>query len=444
MNPQVGAIPTTGRLTRLLDSQGIARPLAWGYVGLTLFMVGDGIEQGFLAPYLDHLAFSAVSIATLFSAYGVVVAISAWLAGALAQAWGPRRVILIGASLWVLLEVAFLVGVMHRNYPLMIATFAVRAIGYPFFAYGFLVWVTMDTPDDVMGKAVGWYWFANAMGLGVISAYFAGLVIPLVGALVTLWLTIAFVAAGGLIIATLVKSRTGGSRSTLANTVSGLMEGITIIKDKPRVGIGGIVRLINTISFYAFAVFLSVHMVNVIGFTLSQWQAIWGTMLAANVGANLLAGYVSDRVGRINVIAWGGGVGTALSVLAFYYVPEVVGPNVAAVMAIGIVYGLALGMYVPLSAVVPLLAPRHKASAVAVLNLGAGLSNFGGPLLAGLVGPLGIAPVVWILAGLYIVGVVLTFALKQPGVEADDAAAAHRGEAETAEQPDVLRSPSSG
>jgi len=444
MNLEVGATPTTGRLTRLLDIQGIARPLAWGYVGLTLFMVGDGIEQGFLAPYLNHIGFSAASIATLFSAYGVVVAVCAWLAGALAEAWGPRRVILIGASLWVLLEIAFLVGVMHRNYPLMIATFAVRAIGYPFFAYGFLVWVTMDTPDHVMGKAVGWYWFANAMGLGVISAYFAGLVIPLVGALTTLWLTIAFVAAGGLIIATLVKSRATGSGGTLANTVSGLMRGVTIIKDKPRVGIGGIVRLINTISFYAFAVFLSVHMVNVIGFTLPQWQAIWGTMLAANVAANLLAGYISDRVGRINVIAWGGGVGTALSVLAFYYVPHVVGPNVAVVMAIGIVYGLALGMYVPLSAVVPLLAPRHKASAVAVLNLGAGLSNFGGPLLAGLVGPLGITFVVWILAALYILGVVLTFALKQPGVEASDTASAHRGEAEPAEQVDVFRRPSSG
>jgi hypothetical protein len=306
---------------------------------------------------------------------------------------------------------------MQHSYPLMITTFAVRAIGYPFFAYGFLVWVTMDTPDEVMGKAVGWYWFANAMGLGVISAYFAGIVIPLVGELVTLWLTIAFVAAGALIIATLVTSRGGRSGITVKDTVSGLVQGVTIIKDTPRVGIGGIVRLINTISFYAFAVFLSVHMVNVIGFSLPQWQAIWGTMLAANVAANLLAGYASDRVGRINVIAWGGGIGTAVSVLALYYVPEAIGPNFAVVMAIGIVYGLALGMYVPLSAVVPLLAPRHKASAVAVLNLGAGLSNFGGPLLAGLVGPLGIAPVVWILAGLYVVGFFLTYLLKEPGVE---------------------------
>jgi polyol permease family len=419
MDAGVESQPREGRLGRFLDRQGIARPLAWGYVGLALFMVGDGIEQGFLAPYLDRIGFSAGDIAALFSVYGIVVAVSAWLAGALAEAWGPRRVMLIGATLWVTLEVVFLFAVIQHNYPLMVATFGVRAIGYPFFAYGFLVWVTLDTPDEVMGKAVGWYWFANAMGLGVISAYFAGIVIPLVGELGTLWLTIAFVAAGALIVAFGVRSRTRTGGITVKETVAGLVQGVAIVKERPRVGIGGIIRLINTVSFYAFAVFLSVHMVNVIGFTLPRWQAIWGTMLAANVAANLLAGYASDRFGRVNVIAWGGGVGTAIAILALYYVPESIGPNLAVVMTIGIVYGLALGMYVPLSAVVPLLAPRNKAAAVAVLNLGAGLSNFGGPLLAGLVGPLGIAAVVWILAGLYVVGFALTFVLKRPEVEAD-------------------------
>lgn len=410
----------TGRIAQFLTRQGIAGPLAWGFVGLTLFMVGDGLEQGFLAPYLDELGFSAGHIATLFSAYGIVVAVSAWLAGALAEAWGPRRVMLAGAALWAVLEIVFLLAVTQNNYPIMITAYAIRAIGYPFFAYGFLVWVTMDTPTQVMGKAVGWYWFANIMGLGVISAYLAGIVIPLLGELMTLWLSLGFVVAGALIIAVLVRTR-ASTGITAKDTVAGLVQGVTIVKDKPRVGIGGIVRLINTVSFYAFAVFLSVHMVKEIGFTVPQWQAIWGTMLTANVVANLAAGYLSDRIGRINVIAWGGGIGSALAILAFYYVPETVGANFPVVMAIGIFYGAVLAMYVPLSAVVPLLAPRHKAAGVAILNLGAGLSNFCGPLLAGLVGPLGIAPVVWILSGLSVIGIFFTYALKQPGVEVDEA-----------------------
>ena len=141
-------------------------------------------------------------------------------------------------------------------------------------------------------------------------------------------------------------------------------------------------------------------------------------MLAANVAANLISGYLSDRVGRINVIAWGGGAATALTVLGFYYLPQGLGANYPVIMALGILYGLALGMYVPLSAVVPLLAKQNKAAAVAVLNLGAGLSNFAGPAIAALATPLGVASVVWILAGLYVVGMFLTFGLRAPGIEA--------------------------
>ncbi|MGW4042209.1 MFS transporter [Streptomyces sp. NPDC004721] len=419
MTTQDGVAQPQSRWTHALTNQGISRVLLWGFIALMLFMVGDGIELSFLSTYLEERGFSGGQVAGLFSAYGIVVAVAAWLAGALAEAWGPRRVMLIGACLWIVLELAFLtLGVMQENYPVMIATYAIRAIGYPFFAYGFLVWVTMETPDAVMGKAVGWYWFFNAMGLGVISGYFVAVAVEPLGELATLWSSLVFVAVAALMIAVLVKSRAGARRVTRAETIEGLKRGIAIMKERPKVGAGGAVRLINTISYYSFAVFLNVYMVKTVGFSQSQWSSIWGTMLAANVAANLISGYASDRFGRINVIAWGGGAATAITVLGFYYLPQAVGANYVVVMALGIVYGLALGMYVPLSAVVPLLAPQHKAAAVAVLNLGAGLSNFGGPAVAALVGPLGVGPVVWILAALYIVGIFLTFLLREVGVEA--------------------------
>ena len=34
----------------LLDGVGIPRPLFWGFVGCLLFMIGDGVESGFLSP----------------------------------------------------------------------------------------------------------------------------------------------------------------------------------------------------------------------------------------------------------------------------------------------------------------------------------------------------------------------------------------------------------
>ncbi|GAA2453226.1 MFS transporter [Agromyces soli] len=411
------ATPTAGtetRFGRLLRTQGIARPLAWGFVALTIFMIGDGIEAGFLSPYLDELGFEAGQVATLWAVYGIVVAVAAWLSGALAEAWGPKRVMMLGFAIWVVFELVFLVfGVMGGNYGVMLLAFGIRGLGYPMFAFGFLVWITIGTDEQVMGRAVGWYWFFSTLGLGVLSSYFAGAVIPFIGELATLWMALAFVVVGGLMVLFLLRNPVT-QKVTLANSVKGVVSSITIVASNPKVGVGGVVRIINTLSFYAFVVFLTTYMVRDVGFGLAEWQAIWGTMLAANVAANLISGYLADWIGRVNVVAWAGGIGCFVTVLALYYVPTAIGPNFGITIAIAIVYGLALGMFVPLSAIVPLLAPQHKAAAVAILNLGAGLSQFVGPVIAGLVTPIGIQGTVWIIASLYLVGFGLTFLLRSP------------------------------
>ncbi|MFC7805953.1 hypothetical protein ACFRGK_21345, partial [Bacillus subtilis] len=36
----------------MLDKIGIPKRLAWGFLGVVLFMMGDGLEQGWLSPFL--------------------------------------------------------------------------------------------------------------------------------------------------------------------------------------------------------------------------------------------------------------------------------------------------------------------------------------------------------------------------------------------------------
>lgn len=419
--------PTTGGgFVALLERQGIQRSLAWGFLAVTLFMIGDGIELGFLSPYLSTRGFTTAQVATLISLYGIVVAVAAWFAGALAEAWGPRRVMLIGFAFWATLEIVFLFAIMIGNFPLMLISYGVRGIGYPFFSYGFLVWVTMDTPERTMGRAVGWFWFANTTGLGVISSYLAALTIPLIGQLGTMWLSWGFVVAGGLIVVLLMRSR-GRAKAgmTTRDALAGVARSVTILKSHPKVGVGGIVRLINTLSFYAFGVFLTYHMVKVIGFPTPVWQSIWGTMLLANVIGNLLFGYVADKLGRVNTVAWFGGIGCAVSCLLLYYVPAHYGANYALVLIVSIVYGLFLAAFVPLSAIVPLLAPQNKAAAVAVLNLGAGLSNAVGPLLTRIFqDSLGVKGLMWMFAIVYLAGFFLTFFLRPGKQEVEEERAA--------------------
>ena len=64
----------------LLDRLGLPRPLAWGFVGLLLFMVGDGVESGYIAPFLaSHGAGTETNAAVIITAlcffFGMLIAV---------------------------------------------------------------------------------------------------------------------------------------------------------------------------------------------------------------------------------------------------------------------------------------------------------------------------------------------------------------------------------
>src|SRR5689334_19771877 len=94
-----------------LDRLGIYPPLAWGYLGLLLFMIGDGVESGYLSPYLLGGGVSPPEVAAVFTVYGITAAVAAWFSGALSDLWGPRRVMFAGLAIWSACEVLFLMTV---------------------------------------------------------------------------------------------------------------------------------------------------------------------------------------------------------------------------------------------------------------------------------------------------------------------------------------------
>ncbi|GAA3331480.1 hypothetical protein GCM10020331_088230 [Ectobacillus funiculus] len=79
-------------------------------------------------------------------------------------------------------------------------------------------------------------------------------------------------------------------------------------------------------------------------------------------------------------------------------------------MIVACCYGATLAGYVPLTALVPSLAPNDKGAAMSVLNLGSGLAAFVGPLVVTVfIETLGVGGVMWIFLPAYIfVGAFLT------------------------------------
>src|SRR5687767_11832012 len=101
----------------LLDKIGIPKHLSWGYLGILIFMMGDGVEQGWLSPYLLERGMTIQQSATLFTAYGITIAISSWFSGVLAEGFGPKKTMLTGVILYLLGTVGFVgYGMPDLNY----------------------------------------------------------------------------------------------------------------------------------------------------------------------------------------------------------------------------------------------------------------------------------------------------------------------------------------
>ncbi len=394
----------------VLDKLGIPRQLAWGYLGILVFMMGDGMEQGWLSPYLIERGLTMQQSATLFTMYGVTIAISSWFSGVLAESFGTKKTMFAGLIFYLLGTFGFIGYALPGLHNVaMLLTYALRGFGYPLFAYSFLIWITYCSPQKSLGKAVGWFWFVFTGGLVVLGSYYSSWSILRIGYMNTLWSALGWVLIGAFFALVLVKDKTPkGINGNLRMKLKELVKGLTIVRDEPKVFLGGLVRVINTTAQFAFPVFLPTYLA-AHGFTTTEWLQIWGTIFTSNIIFNLIFGFVGDSLGWRNTVIWFGGVGCGLSTLLFYYSPQLFNDNFWAVMAAGVLWGALLAGYVPLSALVPSLVKKEKGAAMAILNLGAGLPVFVGPAIVGLfIGLVGNAGVIWILAILYFTGAFLT------------------------------------
>ena len=407
---------TISRVERL----GMHPELAIGYIGLLLFMVGDGVEAGFLSPLLMDLHFSAGKVALVFTAYGVTAALASWLSGALSDIFGPKKVMWAGLLIWLGFELPFLTeGIAHANYAIILLSYGLRGFGYPLFAYGFLVWVAAVTPERYLATAIGWFWSARTGGLPTLGALLASFAVPQIGTYKTLWVSVVLVAAGGLITLLGVHERHGMTplSTTGENPLRVLLTGVSIVWKHPKVGWGGIVATITTTSEFGFLVFLPIFFIHTVGFTLEQWLRILSVMFATNVVANLFWGWVGDRIGWRRTITFVGACGCALTTLGLYYVPHLAGANYPLVMAAGMAYGIALAGFVPIAAIMAILAPESKGAAMSIMNLGSGMSTWIGPAIAGFFLPiLGVSGVIWIFTFLYVCAAGISYTLRLPGM----------------------------
>jgi polyol permease family len=400
---------------------GMPLALLGGYIAILFCMTGDGIEQAFLSKYIVDLGFSPSQASLVFTVYGATAAFSSLASGVLSEMFSPKKVMLVGIVWWLLFHVLFLqFGLAHSNLPLILIFYALRGFAYPLFFYGFFVWVVQNTPGHNLAAAIGWIWCMFTVGYGIIGSYLPSFTIPVIGFMGTLWMSMAWVLIGGLLIFFATKTlarenltaqiQSQQSKSRLQE----LSKGVTLIFANRNMGLALITRVICNLSLFGFPVVMPLFYTSRrVGFTTSQWLLVWGTFFLIQPFTNVMWGIIGDRIGWMRQMRWVGFVGCGTASLLFYYLPYLFPHRFSVAVLVAILFALTVTSFVPMGAIFPMIEPNHKGAAVSVQNLGGGLSNFLGPAIATLVlARFGIGAIVILYAALYYLAAGITLFIK--------------------------------
>jgi MFS family permease len=428
-----------------VERWGIPHPLRWGFVGVLIFMIGDGVEVSYLTDYLQQpdgggLSGAQASFYTV-TLYGVAVLIASWFSGTLSAIWGPRRVMWLGAAIWIVFEILFLtIALPSQSLGLIATIYAIRGLAYPLFAFAFLVWIQTLAAPRMRGSAAGWFWFAFTGGLPTLGAAVAAIAVGPLGISLygTLVLSLVLVAIGSAI-GCFAVTHPSGLAPIADETVEHprsprrLLEGVDILWRDKRTISGFFVRLVNTAPQYGFFAMFPFTFGPAApggGFLTTEQVAIVQTVAyAANIGANLFFGVFGDRFGWRRTVTVFGCLGCAVATPLWYF-GSVAAGNLLVTAVLGAVYGIVLAGFVPLSALMPsMVAVKDKGAALAILNTGAGGAALLGPLTVTALFPVfggGGVAIAYCVMYLAVAGVSLTIRSDIDPGEARRAAAAPR------------------
>ncbi len=416
-----------------LDRLGIPHVLRWGFVGVLVFMTGNGVESNFIEPHLvDALGKDSESVvATIIAMYSVAVLVGAYLSGALSDLFGPRRVMALGFAVWMVFQALFLLSVQLESVPLILLTYFLRGFGYPLFAFSFLVWINEITPYERNGKAVGWFYVMFTGGLPTLGSLFAVFAIPgfgggFGGETLTMVASAALVVAGFLITWFGVREPTGRGRlapeGESASTV--IFSGVLLTWRNPKILMGFLVRLINTAPEYGMFLVLPAVIADDLGWGQGRWLTMTVVVYASNILVNAVFGAVGDAIGWVRTVKWFGVFGSAVGILTWWYVPHLVTPGsdwgYYLSLAGGVLFGVMLAGFVPMGAIMPALAPEHKGAAMAMYTTAAGGAAFLGSAVVAIVRPWGGGVgTVWAFVALYACAFVMISFIKVPDRDPD-------------------------
>ena len=365
-----------GKITNRI---GIPASLFYGYIGLVFFMIGAGIETSWFSAFLVSSGYEIQLVSVIFSLYGLFVAIFSWLTSFFVNIFSVRKVMIAGLIIYLVSAVILIAGIYFELLPVIAVAYTLRGASYPLFAYAFLIWITLRSEFKNLGKATSWFWFSFNLGLTIISPLLASLLLKFSNSINILAVGMVMALLGSFLSLKVNRDHLptfNNNKSILYE----MQEGLMILFEYPRLAIGLVVKAINNIGQFGFVIMMPIFLVNH-GYSLSQWGIIWATTYVVNSFAGILFGNLGDYYGWRKIVCYFSGTLTALSCFLIGSVVFYFPGNFFLLMLAFIVFSFGIAAFGPLSALIPAMALEKKTTALSVLNLGSGLSNFLGPVL---------------------------------------------------------------
>lgn len=380
-----------------LDRLGIPGVLKWGFLGLFLFTTGLGVESNFITPHLVALLGSTeATISVILTSYALACLIASYLSGALSDLIGPKKVMTIGFLIYIVFEVAFIFSINTGSLALVGITYFFRGLGYPLFAFSFLVWVNITAMKSKAGAAIGWFYVMFTGGMPTTGSLVAIAGIAAFGGGTTgetgaMWISALISTAGFLLVFFGCNEEKGKHRIAPAEDSAAqvLTAGIRLTLTNRKVLQGFLIRLINTAPEFGMFIIMPAVISNVLGWGQARWLLMTVCVYAGNILFNAFFGDLGDRIGWVNTVRWFGVFASAMSLLAWWYVPHWVpaGSTWGYIVSVicGVAFGICLAGFVPMGAIIPENAPDHRGAAMAMYTTAAGGAQFLGSAVVAIV-----------------------------------------------------------
>ncbi|QHO67369.1 MFS transporter [Pediococcus pentosaceus] len=366
---------------RIINKFGISRDLLIGFVGLTIFMLGATIETGWFSSYLVSEGFSIKDVSFMFTLYGMSVAIMSWITSFLINKYSIKHTMAVGVISLLITTGILILGLNKNNFLLIICAYTFRGISYPLFAYSFLVLITLRVRTSNLGKATACFWLSFNLGMTIIGPSLSAKLLNYISPIDLLCIGCVFCVLGASLVFTIKNVRTVDKNTTLLQE---LKKGLFIMVEDSRFFYGMIVKTINNIGQFGFIIMMPIYLVQH-QFTLIQWSTIWSACYIINSFASLYFGNLGDKIGWQKVLIYFSGTLTGVSCLIIMLGAKFFPGNYILMLCSFTLFAFGVAAFGPLSALIPAMMPNDKSTAVSVLNLGSGLSNFVGPIIVTLI-----------------------------------------------------------